>query len=96
MKVNFDRLCILTEEEKRDLFMAVLTWASPNISTIDKIADDVDAYLDYVLLMRKTKGGLYGNDFYLDEREVLRGMEKVYSNAKKVNEGQDETRPPGV
>lgn len=45
------------------------------------------------------KKGLYGkpfDEFCLDADKVFLGMEAVYRNSKKVNAGQDETRPAGV
>ena len=94
MIINMERLCNKTEEEKRDLVMRLLTWMSPKPETVDHIADDVDSYLDYILMHKQTKAGLYGQPF--ENLDLLPRLEMVNLSTEQRNCKTNEVTSGGV
>ena len=97
VKINIMKPCTWTEEEKRAKLFAILIWMSPDIKTIDQMANDVDSYLDYILMLRRTKQGVYGNDFFdLDEQKLLEEFSKSIKAAEKNHVPKTDFRASGI
>ena len=80
VEIDIYKPCTWTEQEKRDKLFAILVWMSPDVVTVDKMADDVDAYLDYLMMIRAQKRGLYGDNFELDEQQLLARFKTCIKN----------------
>ena len=84
VEIDIYKPCTWTEQEKRDKLFAILVWMSPDVITVDRIADDTDAYLDYLMMIRAQKRGLYGEEYTLDENLLFQRFKKAAEGGKRV------------